>query len=236
MEITRHKDNIFTVDNFLTEKESKAIVDYLDMLVQMGYLDWNQISFYGSLAMGYWPSDNNLLAFGLPADYFDQLKERIKKATEKCIGTDLTEVSYHAQKWIEGAFADYHSDNSDEHGNPTAFEKSKYATFIYLNDNFEGGLLKFKSLDYPIQPKVGMLAAFDGGADNMHAVTTVKNGERYTVGSFWDRADSVYDDDKKQKWEDELSEVRAEQKIMYEKWELDREKGIVPILPEEDSK
>lgn len=234
MEIKKHKDNIFTIDNFITEEESKAIIGYLDMLVQMGYLDWNQISFYGSLAMGYWPSDNNLLRFGLPADYFDQLKEKIKKASEECFETELTEVSYHAQKWIEGAFADYHSDNSDEHGNPTAFEKSKYAGFIYLNDNFDGGLLKFKSLDYPIKPKVGMFAVFDGGKDNMHAVTTVKDGERYTVGSFWDRADSVYTDDQKKKWEDELSEVRAEQEVLYKKWNEDREKGIVPVLPEED--
>lgn len=233
MNITKHKDDMFTVDNFISEKEAKAIIDYLDMQVRMGYLDWNQISFYGSLAMGYWPKDNNLLVFGLPADYFDQLKLKIKKQSEECLGLELSEVSYHAQKWIEGAFADYHSDNSDEDGNYTAFERSKYAAFLYLNDNFDGGFLKFKNYDIELKPKIGMLAVFAGGHTNEHAVTTVKNGERYTVGSFWDDASMVYTEEQRKKWEDELSSVRAEQDVLYKKWEADKEKGIVPLLPEE---
>jgi hypothetical protein len=221
------------VYDFLTQEECHAIMSYLEWQVKVGYIDWNQISFYGSYAMGYWPSDNNLIAFGLTPNYFSELKERIKKATELAFKEEMTEVSFHAQKWKIGGFADYHSDNSDEDGNPTAFERSKFATFIYLNDNYEGGKLKFKDSDLEIKPKAGMLVAFMGGHENMHMVTTVEGAERYTVGSFWDRASAVYTDEQRQRWEDELREVREAQEKMYQQWAEDAENGNVPKLPGE---
>jgi hypothetical protein len=233
MEIIKLKDEAYVVKEFMTQQECEAVIKYLEWQVNVGYIEWNQISFYGSLAMGYWPYDNNLLAFGLPSTFFDELKQRIKKASEEALGIDLTEISFHAQKWITGAFADYHSDNSDEHGNPTAFERSKYAAFAYLNDNFEGGLLKFKDSDIVIKPEVGLLAIFAGGHENMHRVTTVESGERYTVGSFWDNAKNEYTDEQRAAWEKELSEVRAEQEKLYKKWDEDAKNGNKPTLPGE---
>lgn len=232
MEAVELKKDVYAFYDFLSPEECKAIMSYLEWQVNVGYIDWNQISFYGSFAMGYWPYDNNLQAFGLDPNYFSQLKERIKQATEKAFGREMTEVSFHAQKWKIGGFADYHSDNSDEHGNPSAFERSKYATFIYLNDNYEGGKLKFKDSGLEIKPKAGMLATFMGGHENMHMVTTVEGAERYTVGSFWDNADAVYTDEQKKRWEDELAQVRSEQEKLYVKWDEDAQNGNAPTLPE----
>jgi hypothetical protein len=228
MDIIQFKDDVFTIENFLSEKECTAIIAYLDAITNAGILDWNQIAFFGSFAMGYWPSDPNLQYFGLPEDYFNQLKNKIQNAGETVFERPLKEVSYHAQKWVEGAFAAFHSDNSDEYGNPTAFERSKYAGFLYLNDNFDGGSLNFQHDDITIKPKVGMLAFFKGGHRNEHEVTTVKNGERYTVGSFWDDADSEYDEATMQRWEDELKETRAMQEEQYKEWDENTKKGQAP--------
>lgn len=233
MNIKMEKHDTFTIENFLTDSECKSIIKYLDWQVETKRLDWNQISFYGSLAMGYWPSDPSLTYFGLYPDYFNDLKSRIKKATEDAFGEEMVEISFHAQKWKEGGFADYHSDNSDEFGNPTPFERSKFATFIYLNDNFDGGLLKFKGSDLALKPRKGLLATFAGGHENMHMVTTVENGERYTVGSFWDKASSQYTDEQRKAWEKELAEIRADQEVLYKKWDLDAENGMAPTLPGE---
>jgi hypothetical protein len=233
MEIVKLKDQTFIIKNFMSDEECKSIVKYLEWQVQVGYIQWNQISFYGSLAMGYWPSDNNLTAFGLYPTYFSDLKERIKNACSEALGIEMSEISFHAQKWITGAFADYHSDNSDEEGNPTAFERSKFASFAYLNDDFEGGLLKFKDSDITIKPEVGLLAIFAGGHENMHRVTTVESGERYTVGSFWDNAANEYTDEQRARWESELAAIRAEQAELYVKWDEDAKSGNAPVLPED---
>ena len=160
--------------------------------------------------------------------HFNKLKQKIKSKTEELLGFEVNEVSYHAQRWIEGAFADYHSDNSDEHGNPTAFEKSKYAVFIYLNDDFEGGHLKFKDGSIDIKPEIGLAAFFAGGHQREHMVTTVKGGIRYTIGSFWDDASCVYSEEQKQSWADELKQVRAEQEELYKKWATPEGKPSMP--------
>lgn len=236
---TKHKEECFTLENFLTEEECKKIIRYLEFLANSGINQWNQISFYESYAMGYWGTqyppddprygkDDNLKLFGLEPDYFFKLKDKIKAVSEEALGIELSEVSYHAQKWTEGAFASWHSDNSDEDGNPTAFERSKYAVFLYLNEDFEGGKLNFLHHDVTISPKVGLIAIFNGGHTNEHEVTKVLSGTRYTIGSFWDRADSVYTDEQRARWAEELSKVRSEQDELYKVWAEDRERGIIP--------
>lgn len=228
MKIEKLKEDFFVVREFLDKKTCAAIINYLDFLVENNILKWNEISFYGSQAMGYWPSDERLKMFGLDPDFFPQLKEKIKLATEECLGIEVNEVSYHAQRWIEGAFADYHSDNSDEEGNPTAFERSKYAAFLYLNENFDGGHLKMKNYPIDIKPEIGLLAVFAGGHTNEHMVTTIENGKRYTVGSFWDDARSVYTNEQRKTWEDELKQVRAQQEVIYKIWATPEGKPSAP--------
>lgn len=228
MKITKHKEDVFHVSDVVTKEEANKIIRYLEFLAESNLLKWNQISFYDSYAMGFWESDPKLVMFDLPPDYFARLNSRIKDACEKVLGKDLSEVSYHAQKWIEGAFASFHSDNSDDEGNPTAFERSKYAAFMYLNDDFTGGILNFKNYDISIKPEIGMLAVFAGGHGNEHEVTQIKSGTRYTIGSFWDNADSVYTDEQRKKWADELAEVRKAQDEEYKLWAEDKEKGLRP--------
>jgi Rps23 Pro-64 3,4-dihydroxylase Tpa1-like proline 4-hydroxylase len=226
MEITKYKEDVFHVSNVISKEEADKVIKYLEFLADSNILKWNQISFYDSYAMGFWDSDPRLIMFGLPADFFSQLKYKIKNISEKVLGKELSEVSYHAQKWIEGAFASFHSDNSDDEGNPTAFERSKYAVFMYLNDDFTGGVLNFKNHDITIRPELGMLAIFSGGHGNEHEVTKVKSGTRYTIGSFWDNADSVYTEEQRKKWDEELSEVRKQQEEEYKVWAENKEKGI----------
>ena len=220
-----YKDDVVVYENFLTKDQCDSILNFWKWQEENEKLEWNAISFYESYAFGFYPYDEDLLKFGLPADFFTQLKNAFQRATEDAHNRPVKEVSYHAQKWIEGAFASFHSDNSTD-GEYNAFEKSKLATFLYLNDNFEGGELNFK--DHPInfKPKVGMLATFAGGHGNEHEVKVVLKGDRYTIGSFWDYAESEYSQEKQDSWAKELAEVRAQQAIQQKEWEELREKGI----------
>jgi len=226
--LIKHKEDVYTLSDFLDKDECEKIIKYLEFLVESKMLIWNQISFYESYAMGFWERDNNLKMFGLDPEYFRQLKERIKEKSEEVLGRKLTEVSYHAQKWTEGAFATFHSDNSDEDGNPTPFIRSKYAVFLYLNEEFTGGKLNFKNDDITIVPKLGMLSIFDGGHGNEHEVTQVLSGTRYTIGSFWDKAESVYTPEQEAMWAKDLAEIRKGQDELYKVWAEERAQGYVP--------
>ena len=120
-----------------------------------------------------------------------------------------------------------HSDNSSNEGVMGAFTRSRYAAFLYLNDDFEGGELVFPEHNLTISPKVGMLAAFHGGHKNMHSVSIVKKSTRYTIGSFFDdREESDYPEELRNQWAIELAEVRSKQKDEATEWEEIREEGL----------
>jgi len=132
----------------------------------------------------------------------------------------VSKIGYHAQKWEQGAYATIHSDNTDAKGNYGAFTRSRYAGFIYLNDDFEGGILKFPKQNIDIKPEVGLLAVFDGGFKNMHEVSLIESGLRYTIGSFWDdREESDYSQELTDSWKEEMKETREKQEIERAEWQ-----------------
>lgn len=58
-------------------------------------------------------------------------------------------------------------------------------SICYLNDDFDGGELSFDLLGTKIKPKAGMLVFFPTHKIYQHSVSTVSNGERYSVPKFW---------------------------------------------------
>ncbi len=234
MNLVKYSDNIWVYEDFITKEECQNVIKMFNQLEESGEFVWHPISFYESYAynmphqltneqekLDKWYSDA-----GLPKNFFEDLEERFKWGAEQIIGGEAYKISFHSQKWIPGAYAGFHSDNSYD-GKPSAFERSRYAGFLYLNDDFEGGELNFKNFPITIKPKAGMYAIFDGGHENMHEVTTVTKNDRYTVGSFWDdRPEEAYDQATRDRWAEEILETREKQKVEQEEWKEIREKGL----------
>jgi hypothetical protein len=64
---------------------------------------------------------------------------------------------------------------------------------VYINDNFDGGILEFQNKDYVIKPEVGMLVNIPIYKEFTHRVTKVTNGNRHTIyGRCWDTPDGKY--------------------------------------------
>jgi hypothetical protein len=234
MDIVKYKDDVWAFKNFITDEECDGVIKMFNQLEASGDFVWNPISFYESYAYNMphqlFP-DEKVMAqkyadAGLPDKFFDDLEDKFKKAAEMMIGGPAFKISFHSQKWIPGAYARFHSDNSYD-GKASAFERSRYAGFLYLNDEFEGGLLNFENHPITIKPEKGMFAFFDGGHSNTHEVTPIFKADRYTVGSFWDdRDESDYPQDKLDAWAEEIKETREKQKIEQDEWEKIREDGL----------
>jgi hypothetical protein len=220
----RINEDLVIYENFLTAEESSKVIKALEQQASSEKLSWTPISFYESYS-SVLPQDNDpeLEELGLSPTIFSEIKSGIIKAVASVHDIEeekVTQIGYHTQKWEPGAYARLHSDNTDEHGNFGAFERSRYAAFLYLNDDFEGGLLKFPDRDVEVSPKVGMLAAFNGSHSNMHEVTLITKGTRYTLGSFWDdRQESDYPQELRDEWKKEMEEIRAAQKVEKEEWQ-----------------
>ena len=227
-------EEIHIYNNFLTKEECEktlsVILEYSERFSDY----WKGISFYESYSAGYPEVGDAIFAkHGLPENWFELLIDRFKEAASVVAKVDkdkMSRISFHVQRWLPGAYAPLHSDNSNNEGVMGAFTRSRYAGFMYLNDNFEGGLLKFQAehgkKNINLEPETGMFAIFHGGHKNMHEVSIVKHGTRYTLGSFWDdREESDYPQEVLDAWSKELAEVRAMQKKEQEEWSQVREKG-----------
>lgn len=216
--------DIVIYENFLTDEESAKIVKALDAQAENGKMSWMPISFYESYS-SVLPRDNDqeVLDAGLSPTIFSDIENMMPEAIASVHDLDpktISKIGYHTQKWEPGAFARIHSDNTDEKGNSGAFTRSRYAGFLYLNNDFEGGLLKFPDQNLEIQPKTGMLAVFDGGFNNMHEVSLITSGVRYTIGSFWDdREEDAYPQELRDTWAAEMKATREKQEIERAQWQ-----------------
>lgn len=64
---------------------------------------------------------------------------------------------------------------------------------VYINDDFDGGILEFKNKDYSIKPEIGMLINIPLYREFEHRVTKVTNGNRHTVyGRCWENIDKSF--------------------------------------------
>ena len=216
--------DIVLYENFLSPEVSAKLVKVLDKHAEVGTITWMPISFYESYSSVLpLDDDEHVIAEGLSPNIFSEIKQGIVNAVASVHDIDpaiVSQIGYHTQKWEPGAYARVHSDNTDEQGNSGAFTRSRYAAFLYLNDDFEGGLLQFPGQELSIQPKVGMLDAFDGGINNMHEVNLITSGTRYTIGSFWDdREEDAYPQELRDAWAEEMKETRAKQEIERAEWQ-----------------
>lgn len=85
-------------------------------------------------------------------------------------------------------------ENSKTQGKKIVSEGKISGSFnVYINDNFDGGILEFKHKNYVIKPEKGMLVNIPLYKEFEHRVTKVKNGNRHTIyGRSWDRLDGKY--------------------------------------------
>jgi hypothetical protein len=216
--------DIVLYEGFLDAETSAKIVKVLDKHAENETISWMPISFYESYS-SILPKDNDqeVIDAGLPPTIFSDIESTMSEAIASVHDLDpntICKIGYHTQKWEPGAFARMHSDNTDAEGNSGAFTRSRYAGFLYLNSNFEGGLLKFPGQNIEIKPEVGLLAVFDGGFNNMHEVSLITKGVRYTIGSFWDdREEDAYPQETRDMWAAEMKATREKQKLEKEEWQ-----------------
>ncbi len=221
------KEDIVFYNNFLTQEECETLVRVFEDEEQ----PWSMSAFFESYGMSIMPEDPILERYGLPRDYFGKLADRLHKVVEDAHERPVKSVSSHAQKWQIGAFAPFHSDNTDMEGNPSAWEKSKLVCLLYINDDYEGGELDFRDHDISIKPVAGQLITFPGGFKNIHQVLPVKGSTRHTIGAFWDYAESTYSEERMKEWEEEIQKVREEQKVMQDEWKEMVASGVHPTDP-----
>jgi hypothetical protein len=175
------RNRIVEVKNFITPSTAESLVIYFKEENR-----WSKTAFNGSHGAPLQPGAIRPSDFGMPDSIFDDINAKLKHAVRKVYNKEVFPSSIHAQKWDIGSSANPHSDNSDFEGNPTeGFDNLKYVGILYLNSDYEGGELYFPEHDISIHPNAGSMYIFSGGVENIHGVTEITSGTRYSIVSFW---------------------------------------------------
>ena len=163
-------ENIKLIPNFLTKEE----IDYL-------MLDIDQRTYLSFVSQ----KDNEMKPItymhkyhGLDDIYgiIDRCKEEIQKAYGiKKEDVKAKEDSLSLIKWDEGTYLNLHVDDlgfiTDNH----------LPVHIYLNDDYEGGEIKFETHGLSFKPNTGDFIVFPGNMHYPHEVTKILSGTRYTL-------------------------------------------------------
>lgn len=221
MEKIIHRDDIVEYRDFFTPEECKMLIDYYESTPE----EWQETCFFNARVM-----DPNAPRHKIPHSiidkpYFDAMRDKLAAMSIEVFGKQVKNLSLSAHKWMPGAYADDHSDNSELDGRPNAWRENKFVTIIYLNDNYVGGKLYFRDHALSIAPKAGTMVCFDVGINNVHGVTRIESGDRYTMLLSWDFADSVYPPEYFEEKEKEIMQTQIEQEKQRERWRLLNEQG-----------
>lgn len=112
-------------------------------------------------------------------EFGDMDISQIEKIGMRQTGEKLALDNPHVVKWEKGDSMRPHSD----YGAKNEFPWRKYASIVYLNNEYIGGEVFFPQLNLEIKPRKGTLVIFNGG-ELFHGVKEVLEGERFTFASW----------------------------------------------------
>lgn len=218
MEKVQIKHDLVEYKNFTSPEMNQKLIAYFEAASEY----FSPICFYKSDGQAMVPRPEALQAANMTEQELMDLIPLFQKATEDAMGRPVKCATIHAQRWNPGSFAPFHSDNSDLEGTPSAWLNNKFVSILYMNNDYEGGTLDFRDHNLSLKPDAGSLLVFPGGIDNVHGVSEVKSGLRYTILAFWDYAEVEYSEEKKAEIEREIARERIRQAKQKQDWE----KGI----------
>lgn len=174
MNILQHTEKIWTIQNFLSQKECE---DLILLSENIGYREAEINLTSGAKMMKNIRNNNRLLYQDnqLALRYWQKLKAFCPESIENNIAIGLNEqfrfykyeINQRFKRHIDGRF------RRDEN------EESRITFIIYLNDDFEGGETIFDELT--IQPFMGNALCF--AHEQKHEGAIVTNGVKYVLRS-----------------------------------------------------
>lgn len=90
---------------------------------------------------------------------------------------------YGSVRYDKGSFYKEHVDIGNLEDDDDTIHR-KLAIYIYLNDNYEGGILRFPYQDVSLKPCIGDVVVFDCGALHPHESTEITQGFKIVITNW----------------------------------------------------
>ena len=89
------------------------------------------------------------------------------------------------RRWDVGECQDLHADGESFDGVPNETYIVDYGSIMYINDDYEGGEIRFPAYDITYKPAPGTFIFFPSSTYYAHEVLPITSGVRYTSPHFW---------------------------------------------------
>ena len=171
MSITSYSSYVFTINNFFSEEQCKALITRSE---QIGYNEATIVTDAGPRLVKTVRNNSRIIFIdeALAASLWPMVQPYIKKLGNS-VPIGLNEM-FRFYKYEPGQSFKKHTDESFIRNEQ---EASYYTLLIYLNDEFTGGDTRFN--DVVIKPVAGQALVFLHGLE--HSGSTVKSGTKYVL-------------------------------------------------------
>jgi hypothetical protein len=160
---------IHVVDNFISAEDADVLISEQNNPSEVNEYPPYYKDRYGGTAFPYNKSVMNILK-----KYGDISNQKHKELNG--FVNPIYVFKAFGSCWLPGTKGDMHI---DAQGPEPWIE---WSTVIYLNDDFDGGLIYFPNQDFVYKPKKYSAVFFpSAGSENIHGITTLLNGKRHTA-------------------------------------------------------
>jgi hypothetical protein len=200
--------DLWVIRNFLTQEELSWLTE--ESLDPIGWYSTMRSPYGGNVRnkfLGYIPQygddgimlpphpDNN--PQHVPVPLLENIQDRLESVLPNYFGGagalqsffEVPDEQIIAELGRNVTYAmDFHYERHEADVDPSLFGKAQItgAFSLYINDNYDGGILEFKNKDYSIKPEIGMLVNVPIYKEFEHRVTKIRNGNRHTLyGTCW---------------------------------------------------
>lgn len=163
-------ENIKVVPNFITQEEIGYLLNNIESRPSITFV--SQKDHKGNALTYMTKYDGVLDTYGIVDRCMEEISKSYGIEKEKMV---VKQETLSVVKWTEGSYLEMHVDDlgyvTDNH----------LPVHIYLNDDYEGGEIKFETHNISLKPNVGEFIVFPGNVHYPHEVTKVLSGVRYTL-------------------------------------------------------
>lgn len=171
MKVNKIFDGIIEIEDFVSAEDCNSITSFANSIPEDVWFKEDENINYGWWNGKVVPSPKMLTELSC----FNSIEQKINNLFYNYL--EITGINLNRYK--NNDFLNYHTDEWIDHPEYIV----KYGLIIYYNDNYEGGELHYKDLDFIYKPKAGSLIVH--GGDKLHGTLPVKsNSTRYSSTFF----------------------------------------------------
>jgi hypothetical protein len=190
-----YDNKIHVIENFVSQETANFLVDNIknftrespDKGISAGPMLSTGLEKISLLHKMPWdvPEFNNK---NIVIDIITMLIGSMSKTICDFYNLDYIPTNFFYSKMTEGGKNDLHMDNYYIENNvpvPKPYNNEDRSGLLYLNEEYEGGILSFPNQNLNLKPKTGTFIFFTGDNTVPHEVTPVISGERHNIVSFY---------------------------------------------------